>query len=221
MTTSSLEAWILHKTPSGDSSLRLTCFTRENGLINCLCKGGRTPKKQAILQPFQSLWLDLNSRKDWHFVRHVETLNSAFQLQGSSLFAGLYANEILYYALKPLDSVPELFEAYQQLIQGLSTMNERLGIEVLLRRFEWVLLKICGYSLSFSKTINPQNYYQFIAGEGFREAEFGIKGVDLIDLAEGRLETLSVLKSAKLIMRQAIDHLLGGKVLKSRLLYSK
>jgi DNA repair protein RecO (recombination protein O) len=225
MTTKAHEAWVLHKTPSGDSSLRLTFFSREQGLINCLCKGGRTPKKQALLQPFQPLWLDIDIRKDWYFSRHIEALPGALQLKGNSLFAGLYINELLYYVLKPMDPQPELFTAYLQIMQGLSAINERLAIEILLRRFEWTLLDVCGYSMSFTKTANPQtaispeNYYQFIAGEGFIRADVGIAGADILALGEGRLETLALLKSAKFIMRLAIDHLLGGRVLKSRSLY--
>ncbi len=224
MTTKALEAWILHKKPSGDSSLRVTFFTRDLGIVDCLCKGGRTPKKQAILQPFQSLWLDLNIRRDWYFVRNIETLKSPMALSGTALFAGIYVNELLYYALKLQDPQPELFEAYLQAIEGLATINERLAIEILLRRFEESLLKSCGYSLSFYKTvketaIHSDHFYQFIAGEGFMEADVGISGRDILELAAGRLETLSVLKSAKLIMRAAIDHLLGGRVLKSRSLF--
>ncbi|MBA2651990.1 MAG: DNA repair protein RecO [Tatlockia sp.] len=227
MITEALEAWVLHKTPSGDSSMRVTFFTREKGILTCLCKGGRTPKKQAILQPFSPLWLALDLRKDWHFVRHIEALPSVSQLQGSSLFAGLYVNELLYYALKPMDSQPELFAAYVHTMQGLSAINDPLAIEIVLRRFESVLLQACGYSLSFTSTTNPEApiqadfCYQFIAGEGFRIAADGIVGADILALSEGRFEQLSVLKSAKYIMRQAINHLLGGKELKSRALFPK
>ncbi|MBA2656353.1 MAG: DNA repair protein RecO [Tatlockia sp.] len=225
MTTESLEAWFLHKTPSGDSSTRVSFFTREKGIINCLYKGGRTPKKQALLQPFSSLWLALDIRKDWYYLRHVEEVACATRLKGSAVFAGLYVNELLYYALRPMDSQPELFAVYLQAMQGLSIFNEQLAIEIVLRRFESALLQACGYSLAFNSTvhptmpINPLLYYQYIAGEGFRQSDQGFSGSDLLALAEGRLDELSVLKTAKTIMRQAINHLLGGKVLKSRSLY--
>ncbi|MBA2709822.1 MAG: DNA repair protein RecO [Tatlockia sp.] len=219
MTTKALEAWVLHKKPSGDSSLRLTFFTRKMGIVECLYKGGRTPKKQAVLQPFQSLWLNLNVHRDWYFVRHIEIIKNTIPLKGNALFAGFYVNELLYYALKPQDPQPELFNAYVQVMQGLSAISERLAIEILLRRFEWILLKACGYSLKPQNGFKQEHYYQLIAGEGFVKAEAGFSGKDIIELAEGRLETLSVLKSAKLIMRQAIDHLLNGRVLKSRSLF--
>ena len=220
MTTKALEAWVLHKIPSGDSSLRVTFFTREDGIINCLCKGGRTPKKQAILQSFSPLWLALDVRKDWYFARQVEALATDLQLKGDSLFAGLYVNELLYFSLKPLDPQPELFAAYLQIMQGLSSVTDRFAIEILLRRFEWTLLQTCGHGLSFI-AIKPELTYQYIAGQGFIPAKTGFPGIDLLALSEGRLEQVSVLKTAKLLMRQAIDHHLNGRILKSRSLYVK
>jgi DNA repair protein RecO (recombination protein O) len=218
MITEGLEAWVLHKVPSGDSSLRVTFFTEEKGVLTCLCKGGRAPKKQAVLQPFLPLWLAVDVRKDWYFVRHIEVQAAAQQIKGKALFAGLYVNEILYYALKPFDPQPELFEAYQQTMQGLLAVRERLAIEILLRRFEWALLKACGYSLAFGDA-TVEDYYRFVPEEGFIAADTGIPGTDILALSEGRLETLSVLKTAKFIMRQAIHHLLDGRELKSRALY--
>ncbi|CDZ78676.1 Recombination protein O [Legionella massiliensis] len=224
MTAEALEAWVLHKTPSGDSSARVTFFTREKGLLNCLCKGGRTPKKQALLQPFAPLWLALDVRRDWHFVRNMEMLVGVPELKGNSLFAGLYVNELLYYALKPMDSQPELYDIYLSTIEGLAAVSERLAIEIVLRRFEWALLETCGYAISFTHTadhsapILAESYYQFVAGQGFILADTGIPGQDILAIAAGHLR-LEVLKSAKFIMRQAIDHFLEGRILKSRSLY--
>jgi len=147
-------------------------------------------------------------------------LAADLQLKGDSLFAGLYVNALLYFSLKPLDPQPELFAAYLQILQGLSKVSDRLAIEILLRRFEWALLQTCGHGLSFV-AIQPELTYQYIAGQGFIRAESGFPGVDLLALSEGRLEQISVLKTAKLLMRQAIDHHLSGKILKSRSLYTQ
>lgn len=225
MTTEALEAWVLHKRPSGDTSVRVTFFTREKGILNCLYKGGRTPKKQAILQPFLPLWLAIDVRRDWHHVRQIETVAKPCELKGNSLFAGLYVNELLYYALSPLESQTELFDVYLHTMQGLSAITDRLAIEVLLRRFEYSLLLACGYSVSFTNeayTVEPieaDQSYKFIAGAGFVATEIGIAGMDILALAEGRLDEVKVLRTAKFIMRQAIDHLLGGRELKARSLY--
>lgn len=228
MTTETVEAWVLHKRPTGDASARVTFFSREKGILNCLCKGGRTPKKQALLQPFTSLWLTINTRKDCHYTNHIESISAPSILKGDALFAGLYMNELLYYALSPMDPHPELYDVYLQTLHGLTTINDRLIMEALLRRFEWSLLVACGHSLSLTEEahstafIDSNKRYRFIVSEGFVADDKGmLSGRDILALSQGQLDDVNALKTAKLIMRQAIDHLLGGRELKSRSLYSK
>jgi len=225
-TTEALAAWLLHKRPSGDSSVRVNFFTREKGIVVCLYKGGRTPKKQAILQPFSPLWLALDIRNDWHNLRTLEAVSPSLQLKGVSLFAALYLNELIYYALRPFDPHPDVYDAYQFTVQGLSATDDRLVIESLLRRFEWILLSACGYPLSpFEADSNcslvDQYCYRFIAGHGFVMDKNGFSGSSLLAIVHGEFEDVSILKPAKLIMRQAIDHLLSGREIKSRAFFSK
>ena len=73
MTTKSLQGWVVHKTWSGDTSARVKFFTRELGLIECLCKGGRNPKKHALLQAFYPLWLAVDERYERYFARSIES----------------------------------------------------------------------------------------------------------------------------------------------------
>lgn len=226
MTAKSLEAWVIHKQWSGDTSARVTFFTRESGLLNCLCKGGRTPKKQSLLQPFTSLWLSVDERHGYYYTRTIESTAPMLHLEGNSLFSGLYLNELLYHALRPMDADSDLFDAYLLTLNSLTLTQERLKIEAFLRRFEWALLNACGHS--FSLTEDARNgedvianaYYQFVAGEGVVLSNKGIPGEHLLALAEDNLDEPLYLKSAKIIMRQAIDHLIGGKEIKARSLYS-
>ncbi|KTD02512.1 DNA repair protein RecO [Fluoribacter gormanii] len=225
MTTRTIAGWVLHKKWSGDTSAQVSFFTRELGVIQCLYKGGRTPKKQALLQPFTPLWINLVERRERYYAQTVESTSPSLQLAGSSLFAGLYINEILYYALSRNYSDPALFDAYLFTLNGLTLAKERLVIEALLRRFEWALLHACGYSFSLTQeagtanSIVPNSYYQFVAGAGFILDSKGIPGEHILALAQNNLNEVLYLKSAKMIMRQAIDHLLGGREIKTRALY--
>ncbi|KTD68800.1 DNA repair protein RecO [Legionella steelei] len=225
MTTKTIEAWVLHKKWSGDTSAHVSFFTRESGLIQCLCKGGRTPKKQALLQPFTPLWLSLAERHERYYAQTVESISPTLHLTGSSLFAGLYINEILYHALSPNYSDSTLFDAYLFTLNGLTFAKERFVIEALLRRFEWTLLHACGYSFSLTQEARTAHVivddlcYQFVAGEGFVVNSRGIPGTHILALAQDNLNEAPYLKSAKIIMRQAIDHLLGGREIKTRALY--
>ncbi|KTD16401.1 DNA repair protein RecO [Legionella jordanis] len=227
MTADELEAWVLHKRPSGDTSIQVTFFTRERGIVKCLCKGGRAPKKQALLQAFSPLWLVVDARKDWHYSRQIESLSLPLDLQGYSLFAGLYVNELLYYSLNPLDAQPQLFDVYLETLQALVSAKHLEHIELLLRRFEWCLLRACGQAVSLSeeahsgRSIEAEKYYRLVNGEGFVISETGLPGQDILAFSKGCLDNARALRSAKLIMRQAIDNLLDNKPLKSRALFSR
>lgn len=225
MTAKSLQAWVIHKQWSGDTSANVSFFTRELGLVQCLCKGGRTPKKQSLLQAFTPLWVGVDERYDRYYTRTIESISPMLQLESNSLFSGLYINELLYYALSPVYPDAELFNAYLMTINGLALTQDRLVVESLLRRFEWILLKSCGYSFSLIQeartgvAIIADAYYQFVAGEGLVSASKGFPGEYLLALADDNLSEPAYLKTAKIIMRQAIDHLLGGREIKARSLY--
>jgi DNA repair protein RecO (recombination protein O) len=222
MVTNGLTAWILHKQNSGETSAWLIFFTREAGLLRCLCKGGRTPKKQALLQPFNPLWFVANKQ----YVQRIESIAQALQLQGDALFSGLYVNELLSHALVHEEPYPDLFDAYSETLHHLQTATNSLQLEATLRRFEWTLLQTLGYGMTLTHEVNnatvihKDNYYQFIAGKGLIKAQTGFLGEHLLALAKDDLEDKHTLQTAKRLMRIAIHHLLGGVEIQTRKLYS-
>lgn len=226
MTSKSVQAWVLHKQWSGDTSARVSFFTSE-GLITSLYKGGRSPKKQALLQAFTPLWLELDERYARYFVRRVETTAPALILSGDALFSGLYLNELLYYALSPAYPDADLFQAYEMTLLILKSAEKKADIEAVLRRFEWALLKSCGCSFSWTSDahsglpIQADCFYGWRAEAGFVRTHEGYLGQHLLAIASDCLEDAAVLNSAKRIMRQAIDTLLEGRPLKTRQLYTK
>lgn len=227
MITDTLQAWVIHKHWSGDTSARVIFFTQEHGLINCLYKGGRTPKKQALLQAFLPLWLAIDVRGDAYFVRQLEIAAAPVQLIGQPLFAGLYINELLYYILQPRDPHQLLYSAYAQALSALMSTSERIAIEAILRRFEWMLLMTCGFHMSLTHDarsampINVNSFYRFVAGEGFILAAEGISGAHIAAMAADRLEDVAVLNVAKQVMRRAIEYVLDGKEIRTRTLYQQ
>lgn len=225
MITDALDAFILHWRYSGETSAYVTFFTREKGLIKCLYKGARSPKKQAALQAFTPLWLDVfSNRNHTYWVRQLEVASPSFFLTKDSLFAGLYVNELLYHTLSEQDAQTTIYDGYVQTLQALSDSSAQYTIELILRRFEWALLCASGTSMSFTQDalglpIHATCYYQLGVNEGFVKAEHGILGAHIIALAADCIDDVAILKSAKKIMRLAIQQLLGGKVLKVRELY--
>lgn len=225
MITDGLQAWVLHKRWSGDTSAQITFFTREKGIVRAFSKGGRTPKKQSLLQAFTPLWLTLDVRREWHYVRDLDAMTPSLVLTGDSLFAALYINEILCHGLYQLDPSLLLYDNYVQTLQALTSTVNRLDIEAVLRRFEWQFLNACGYAFSLTHEaltftpILPDQHYDFIAGEGFILAHKGIPGVSILAMSNDNLSEPIVLKAAKWVMRRAIDHAVDGRRIHARELY--
>lgn len=225
MKADAVNAWFLRSRPSGDTSLRISFFTREYGIVDALYKGARTPKKKSNLQPFMPLWVALNVRREWHYVRHLESESPALYLPGQALFAGLYINEILCSLLKPQDASTVLFDAYVETVKGLSQTEDRMRIEPLLRCFERVILEIAGYALSLThdartgEEIDPGLFYQFLPGVGFCFSSTGTLGQHILNFTDGQLTDFETLNAVKGFMRRAIAHALDGKEIQTRKLY--
>lgn len=219
-------AWMIHKTWSGDSSVRVLFFTRELGLIQALYKGGRLPKKQAMLQAFIPLWVDFAVKHEWYYVQSLEIAAASLPLTHHNLYAALYLNELLYLTLRPQDPEPGLYDIYVSTLQLLSHPLDRLQLESTLRRFEWQLLSCMGYDISLAYEadtnlpINPACYYQCRAGLGLVRATQGILGEHLLAMVMDDLDNPAVLKAAKHMMRALIDSLVGGKEIKTRRFFS-
>lgn len=211
----STEAWLIHKSPSGNSSLKLCLFTPQLGLVSCLYRGGRTPKKMAMLQSFAPLWLRLNQKGSWHYAEAIEAISEPLSLEGIALVSAMYVNELIAYALKPHDPQPEMYAYYHATLQGLSVVSERLAIEAILRRFEWMLLSCCGLGLDFAE---DGLAYLFVPGRGFVASELGYAQAIVSAICQGDFTEVGVLRVAKKVMRQAIDHLLEGREVLSRTL---
>lgn len=217
--------FILHQYAVGESSLYVTFFTRERGILKTRIKGGRTPKKKALFQSFIPLWITLQDKATMTYIQQVEIFANPIVLSGSSLFAGLYVNELLYYLLQPAQEEAGLFNLYQNTITQLSHVNSNVMLEGILRQFEWSLLEALGTQVSFTHErdgglpIEPDECYHFMPGEGFFCASQGLKGEHLLAIAEQNFTQIQVLKTAKWIMRRSIEHLLDGRPIHSRSLY--
>lgn len=230
MIADNLTAYLLHTRPLKGSTLQAFFLTREAGLVQAFCNGGRSKAKRAVLQPFMPLWLRLHAKHSGVRVEQVETRGAAYVLQGSTLLAGLYLNELLYRALKPESTDARLYEAYTAAIEPLVFAKNKSTLEQTLRRFELCLLNCLGYGVNFShearteEPIQADAFYQFLPKEGFilahDEAISGaLSGAHIQAMHMGQTEDQYILRTMKMITRLAIDDLLDGQVIKTRALY--
>jgi DNA repair protein RecO (recombination protein O) len=220
-----INAWLIHKKWTGDTSAQVTLFTRELGLISARCKGGRTPKKQALLQAFTPLWINLTEKHGFYYLNKLEIQAATLFLSGNALLSGWYLNEMLQHALRQEDAATALYDSYENSLCALAKATNTQSIEIILRKFELVLLREMGYALSWTHeahTLLPivaTKFYELHVGYGFIAAQTGISGAHLLAIEQNCFEDQTVLQTAKIIMRQAIHHALDGVCLQTRNLY--
>ncbi len=226
MKTDELSAWLLHQKPAKNATTQAFFLTRERGMVHAFCAGGKSPKKQAILQPFMPLWLTLNERPYGAYVKQVEIAASPKLLIGNNLLSGLYLNELLYRALKPEVCDSDLLSAYDVTLTAIQRASSQMMLEVALRRFERILIEASGYQISYvyearvHEPISAHKRYTFLPGEGFVLDDGGLIGTHILAMGADTWDDAAVLKAAKWVMRRAIDHLLDGQEIKTRALYA-
>lgn len=218
-----INAYLLHTHQRGDTSLEVTMFTQDSGLMRLLYKGGRLPKKKSNLQHFQPLWIDYEERYGRFYLRALESTASTYIIPNISLSSAWYINELLYITQYPAQSEPALYHAYEFVLNAMANVNERSALERALRMFEMVLLQSLGQEVILTHTclgepVHSENYYMFFPGNGFKLANSGILGAYILSFSQNMLDDVKVLNAAKYIMRHAINHALDGRVLKSRAL---
>jgi DNA repair protein RecO (recombination protein O) len=224
MTTHEIKGFLLQSTRLSSTKWRLALFSQEKGRLTAwMSTGSKT--KYLFLEPFVPLWFVIQTRGPWMQVTHIEIDTVPTGLIGNALFCGWYLNELILYLLGEQDLDPAIFDAYVKALDVLRSRPNQETLEIALRQFEWGLLQSLGYAISLTieaRTLNPidaEKYYQCIPGEGLIEAREGIAGITCLALSRGEWASPTLLKGAKQLMRVLIDHLLDGRVLKTRALY--
>jgi len=223
-------AYVLHSRRYNESSLIVEFFTRDFGRIATLAKGVLNSKRtqQSLLQPFIPLIIAYRGRGELPILTTLEPADVVEMPHGKVLYCGMYINELLMRMTARQDPHDVLFNAYTQcMLSLLKSDGSNREIEPVLRNFEVRLLNELGFSLQLKEDqlgneINPQLEYQYdvLAGPVLStQSPSSICGDSLLALATGCFETHQQRDEARLLMRQAIRHHLGGQSLKSRELF--
>ena len=130
-------AFILHRRDYGESSRILSCFTREYGRVDMVCKGCRkSGKSSKVLEPFRRYHLSWTGKSDLKTLVHAdESRVHAIHQDSRKLYCGLYLNELLHGLIRAFESEPDLFELYEDTLHGLAM---RLKIRWLLLAWLWI-----------------------------------------------------------------------------------
>jgi DNA repair protein RecO (recombination protein O) len=223
-------AYVLHGRAYRESSLLLELLTRDHGRTALVARGARAARSRwrNLLQPYRPLLVGWTARGELGTLTAAEQVAAPPALHGEALYCGLYLNELLVRLLHRGDPHPEVFERYRATIAELSTGQM---LQPLLRVFERHLLDAVGYGVVLDvdsangRTIHPAKHYAYRAGAGLFEVTNGpdsgtgaISGAALLALATDQVEP-KYYTPLRRLMRQAIQHALGGKPLKSSFLY--
>ena len=222
-----LHGFMLHQRAYRENSKLAQFFSLEFGRIDGVVRGSPVPLYQPVL-------LYASGKSALKSLTRVEWVGAPKNLQGSALFAGFYANELLVRLAALEEAVPNTFAAYSQLLDTLQNLAipdiNNLGLMTALRRFESVLLTELGYAINFSKDflgvdIQPNQLYRFIPNEGFSPNNSGELGEHILAMQDTdagfsqQILAPEVIAMLTRVYRRALAVLLNDKPLKSRELW--
>jgi len=223
------QAYVLHTRSYRETSLIVDFLVPDVGRISAVVRGARRPKspQRSLLQPFGRLLISWYGKGELKTLKVLESDNQLSQLQGRSLFSGLYLNELLVRLIKTEEPCETLFEDYQQ---ALLALVQGTAVEPILRRFEQRLLQALGYWFSFPEADNQSHYYYLDTDNQWMsmasvptqaQQPRCFLAVDLAAIAQADYSADETLRAAKRLMRLALAPLLGDKPLRSKDLFIK
>lgn len=224
-----LTGYVLHRRSYRETSFLVDFFTLELGKVRVVAKGVRGAKsdRKSLLQPLQSLKLQLTGRGDLKNLKTIEANASSVPLTGQALFCAFYVNELVNRLMPEGLASESVYNGYQA---ALHALNHSDDVEPVLRQFEFIVLEEMGvmpdlgYEANGGDAISPSAFYVLSAEEGLvfcSEFAKGVKlsGQGIIELQQENWTPLAR-QTAKLLCRLALKPLLGDKPLKSRELFA-
>lgn len=223
--------FILHTRPYRDTSALVEAYTAGHGRIGLVARGARSQKSRlrGLLQPFRRVLLSWSGRGELYTLTGAEEVGQALRLTGEQLISGFYVNELMMRLSHRNDANAQLFACYGATLQSLAEAEDP---RVVLRVFEKRLLDALGYGLQLQRDvddrpIDPARSYGYTVEAGpvalptTVSHEVEVSGATLLGLSDERLESESVLRESKTLMRVILSYYLGGKPVRSRELFGR
>lgn len=224
-------AYIIHTRPYRESSFIVELFSREFGRLACVAKGARRARRGPSLpQPFVPMLASWVGRGPLFTLTNTEVQadTGGINLEGDYLVGGLYLNELVMRLLEPGDTHSGLFDGYAETLTALARCAP---MSVALRKFEYLLLRECGYAPDFTvcaatgEPIDPTRRYKLVVDEGFRRVEGETQGMlydgeAVLAVARGDYALRANRRAALHIFRALLENHLGERGLVSRSLLS-
>ena len=210
-------AYVLHHREYRDTSRILDVFSARHGRITLFARGARGPKSRLapLLMPFRPLFVSWTGRGDAAQLSSAEPDGEALPLAARHIMSAFYLNELIISLTTRHDPQPQLFDDYARALRRLSSETQP---EPALRVFEKRLLESIGYGLELD--VAATSHYQYRPADGLYEvredAPDAYAGRALLALREESLDDAQTLDVARRLLRQALDHCLEGRELRTR-----
>lgn len=217
-------AFVLHARAWRETSLIVDLLTHDHGRIAVVARGLRSARQQpqrAALQPLQHVRADFLLRGEMARLLQAEALDAAPLLQGDTVMAAFYINELLMRLLPRQDAVPEIYQRYAEVRAELAGTQ---ALPWLLRRFERDLLELLGFGFAWDSSedgvrLDPAARYRLDPQQGPvrdpRHNPGSVSGAALLALADDRQPPAAQLAELRGALRGVLAAHLGGAPLKS------
>jgi DNA repair protein RecO (recombination protein O) len=191
------QAVVIRQWDFSETSQTVSLFTRGHGVIRGLAKGARREKGSfsggmdvltggqivAIVKPGR----DLATLTAWH----VQQMYPAVRTHLPANRAGLYMADLINHMIIDHDPHPAVFEAFTSALEGLANATQ---IDVALLRFQWTLLRECGYEPQVERdaqtgrelAANATTFVFSAAAAGFLAEASEASGIDESPLSDKR-----------------------------------
>jgi len=210
-------AFVLHHREYRDTSRILDVFSARHGRLTLFARGARGPKSKlaSLLMPFRPLLVSWTGRGDAAQLTGAEADGEPLTLPARQVLSGFYLNELIISLTTRHDPQPQLFEDYGRALRRLCVEAHP---EPALRVFEKRLLESIGYGLELDVAAGASYYYRPSQGlsEVREDAPGAYAGRCLLALREESLDDSASLDTARRLLRQALDHCLEGRELRTR-----
>ncbi|MBN2332370.1 MAG: DNA repair protein RecO [Deltaproteobacteria bacterium] len=159
MPTISDQAFIIHKTPYGESDLLITLFTLGQGRITAIGKGAKRSRKRfsGRLELFSNIRFNGFAKPNQTLVRldECELLNPyrAIQHQQATFFAGCYFLEIVNRCCPEQQANRDIFILLHELFDFLNTPANR-NFACQIRLFELQIVALLGFAPSLHQCLD-------------------------------------------------------------------
>ena len=231
MTIDAEPAFVLHTRPYRETGALVDLFCRHQGRLRVVARGGRAGRGWR-LGPFTPLAVGWRGRGELKTLTTADAGAAALLAAGRELLLGLYVNELLMRLLPAHSPHERLFDRYQGLLGELAVAADP---EPLLRDFELLVLDQLGYGLDLGydgvhgEPVSAHEFYQFVIDDGLvrvtaasvsaAPAGRGFAGAHLLAMAQNRYHDPAVKRTAKQLLRLALQPHLGMRPLYSRELF--